>query len=461
MVIPLKIYNTYPSYSQELINSNTTLNSWKTLNPGYKIKYWFKNDCERYLKENFPPEYLYCYNKLKPFAYKADFFRYCIVYKEGGWYTDWGQQLFISLNELNKENYNFVFCLDICWDYCVNNKCMQNAFIGSEPGNIVLKNVINTCIKNIKNNFYGKTSLDITGPYVFGKSFEQERKNLKNKKYLLGTFENSKEFPNGYFKYNNKIVISHKHEKSKNNNYASKHYTNMWVEKDVYENNKENVTKSSFGKMKNNVCILITTCVYIKTNYYNQYNTPEVRLKGYLETIDKWLNNTNLDIKIVESSNYKFLQYADNPRVQVYSFKSNSKFKCKNCDATPYEAESILLAFKNLNLKNYDIIIKITGKYYLPTFDKIIDSMPNDYDIYFQHTYHPQWRQQNSEIFGCNTKHLENIMNLIIKNSESNMNFESTLYTLNKGKYKVFRFPKIKLEKPIRRSGDNSIIEYL
>jgi hypothetical protein len=52
-------------------------------------------------------------------------------------------------------------------------------------------------------------------------------------------------------------------------------------------------------------------------------------------------------------------------------------------------------------------------------------------------------------------------MNLIIRNSENNMNFESTLYSLNKGKYIIYKFPKIKLEKPIRRSGDNSIIDHL
>ena len=62
----------------------------------------------------------------------------------------------------------------------------------------------------------------------------------------------------------------------------------------------------------------------------------------------------------------------------------------------------------------------------------------------------------------CNLQEIDKIkiveiMNKIIDNSKRNMNFESTLYSIAPN-YKVYRFPPIRLEKPIQRSGDNKIM---
>ena len=437
----------------DIINSNNALESWQQLNQGYKIKYWSGNDCIDYLKNNFSQQHVDCFNSLKPFAYKTDFFRYCVLYNEGGWYSDWQQKLLVPLDQINDKNYEWVSCLDICWDYCIKNKCMQNAFIGSQKGNIILKKVIEKCITNISNKYYGNTALDITGPYVLGNVFRENKDLMKN--YKLGFYKYSEEYPAGYFKIDETIIISHKdnlnfHSKDGNN------YTELWNNKEVY--NKIENTKSSFGN-NNSICILLTTCIYIKTSYYNKNNTPEARAEIYYDVIEKWLNNTNFDIKIVESSNYKFERYEKNPRVEIYSFKSESKYKCNNCEATPYEAESILLAFKNLNINKYNSLIKITGKYYLPGFEDLVKNIPEDANVYFQNVQHPEWKQQNSEFFGCKTNLVEEIMNLILRNSENKMNFESTLFTLNENnKYNIYRFPLIKLDIPVLRSGDNSYI---
>ena len=79
--------------------------------------------------------------------------------------------------------------------------------------------------------------------------------------------------------------------------------------------------KSNFNQM--GTCILLTTTVYINTtDYMNEYNSPESRLKLYLDTINEWLKNTNLTIYVVESSNYSFPEYKNNPRVKIFTFKS-------------------------------------------------------------------------------------------------------------------------------------------
>ena len=216
--------------------------------------------------------------------------------------------------------------------------------------------------------------------------------------------------------------------------------------------------KDTFIGNDNDTCVLLTTTVYINTaDYKNDYNSPKSRLKIYIDSINKWLKNTNLTLYIVESSKYSFPEFKNNPRVKVCSFSSSNTIQCKECSATPYEAESILKAFNYFNLKKYNKIIKVTGKYYIPGMEKMIRDIPPDADIFFQNTNENFLQKQNSEIFGCKTMYLTEIMNTIIDNSKRNMNFESTLYTIASN-YKVYRFPLIRLETPIKRSGDNKIM---
>ena len=219
--------------------------------------------------------------------------------------------------------------------------------------------------------------------------------------------------------------------------------------------------KEPFSVEKDDTCILLTTTVYINTtDYMNEYNSPESRLKLYLDNINEWLENTNLIIYVVESSNYNFPEYKNNPRVKIFTFKSDNNINCKHCSATPYEAESILKAFYHFKLNKYDKIIKVTGKYFIPDIENLIKNIPNDADIFFQNSNENALKKQNSEIFGCKTKYLPTIMNLIIENSKFDMNFESTLFSLSQKNflYKIYIFPVIVLNNPVKRSGDNKII---
>src|SRR5258706_11233112 len=41
-----------------------------------------------FITENFQTDVLIAYEKLRPYSFKADLGRYCILYKNGGWYFD-------------------------------------------------------------------------------------------------------------------------------------------------------------------------------------------------------------------------------------------------------------------------------------------------------------------------------------------------------------------------------------
>lgn len=59
--------------------------SWAELNPGYKVQYFDLKACRDYLAMYFHPVFLRAFDCLMPFAFKVDFFRMVIVYREGGW----------------------------------------------------------------------------------------------------------------------------------------------------------------------------------------------------------------------------------------------------------------------------------------------------------------------------------------------------------------------------------------
>jgi mannosyltransferase OCH1-like enzyme len=211
-------------------------NSWKEMNPDYKIIYWSLNDCREYLKNNFPSSHLESFDCIKAYAGKCDFFRYCIIYNEGGWYSDW-KEICLVKNMLNNigDNKNFVYFYDKGTPNIIRDKCVVNGFFGSIPKHPILKIAINFIIENIKNKYYGENTLAPTGPCVFGKAIKEYNKRY-NKIESQGEF-NHKLSKGGNF-YHNKLgkIIQHKCNKCgegqnwKNGN----NYNKLWNDRNYY-----------------------------------------------------------------------------------------------------------------------------------------------------------------------------------------------------------------------------------
>jgi mannosyltransferase OCH1-like enzyme len=86
-VIPLNIYQTWhtknlPTKMQENVNC------LKRQNPEFKYYLYDDYDCREFIKKNFDKDVLNAFDTLIPGAYKADLWRYCILYKNGGIYLD-------------------------------------------------------------------------------------------------------------------------------------------------------------------------------------------------------------------------------------------------------------------------------------------------------------------------------------------------------------------------------------
>ena len=98
--IPKVIHKIYIDQTMTLNNIDDNIkNLFEKLqkdNKDYKIKIWSGNDCREYIKNNFSTTHLECFDGLKPYAFKADFARYCILYNEGGWYSDIKEQFTLA-----------------------------------------------------------------------------------------------------------------------------------------------------------------------------------------------------------------------------------------------------------------------------------------------------------------------------------------------------------------------------
>jgi mannosyltransferase OCH1-like enzyme len=177
------------------------MDTWKR--PGYIVKLWYGQDCRKYLLDNFGKEHLECFDNIIPYAFKADFMRYCIIYNEGGWYSDWQQVLLEPLDQFEK--YSWVSCWDTTGEENKINGCMQNGFFGSVKNSPILKDAIAQVIENCKQNNFGKSPWYPTGPCLLGDSFRKSSSKLNVK---LGFTENDPKLGPCFIIDSKKIIIN-------------------------------------------------------------------------------------------------------------------------------------------------------------------------------------------------------------------------------------------------------------
>ena len=101
-----------PETSDSLKNQNLKLadldprmraavSSWEAPhNPGYRVVFWNAVKIRTFLRKEYGARELEIFDALVPGAWKADFARYCILAKLGGWYADMQTVLLKPLREV-------------------------------------------------------------------------------------------------------------------------------------------------------------------------------------------------------------------------------------------------------------------------------------------------------------------------------------------------------------------------
>lgn len=164
--IPRIIYQTMKT-SQVPINMKTATNTWINLNPEYQYLFYTDEMCREFLAKNFHPSIVYAYNKLVPGAFKADLWRYAILYKYGGVYADIDMIAKCPLRDIISPADTFIGVRDN------DHTAVYNAFICCIPGHPFIKAILDFVVNASAQNFYGRNSLHPTGPLAFGQAITQ------------------------------------------------------------------------------------------------------------------------------------------------------------------------------------------------------------------------------------------------------------------------------------------------
>jgi mannosyltransferase OCH1-like enzyme len=204
------------------------VNKTKEIYDGYN-HFLYSDSMIRSFLYKFDKETLNSYDMLKPYAYKADLTRYCLLYEYGGWYFD------VSLApEFKLEFNNDVDAFIVKNNY---NNNFENCTLYFKPKSIYLMQCIKQINFHVLRKYYGYHVLDITGPgllkRVYNKENEEHFINYKFGDFVdLSIQQYVCKYENeifARFKYPQKTGLSYLGAKNTNN------YEEMWKANDVYK----------------------------------------------------------------------------------------------------------------------------------------------------------------------------------------------------------------------------------
>jgi len=166
-VIPRKIWQTWKTHELPP-KMKECIDTLKNNHPEFEYKMFDNEECRTFIKEFFPDEVLVAYDALIPGAYKADLWRYCVLYIYGGIYLDVKIQFTsgFTLNSLLDKEY-------IVKDGMFTKNGIEYASIYTgvmvcKKANPLILNAIVNVIYNVSTKFMGKNPWQPTGPFLLG-----------------------------------------------------------------------------------------------------------------------------------------------------------------------------------------------------------------------------------------------------------------------------------------------------
>lgn len=160
MPIPKKIFQSWctrdlPAPVQQNIDR------FMALNPGYTHHLFTDEDMETYVKENFAGPIYDCYMRLNIIVAKVDFWRYLVLYKEGGVYVDMDGDILRPLDDMIRPDDAAIVTVE------TNPNMFVQWALFFEAGHPILKRAIEIVVHNIQNNLFPHDVHQLTGPSVF------------------------------------------------------------------------------------------------------------------------------------------------------------------------------------------------------------------------------------------------------------------------------------------------------
>jgi hypothetical protein len=130
--------------------------------------FYNNNDCERFIQEHFEERVFQAYCNIGPGAFKADLWRYCVLYIYGGVYADIDTVCMSNIDEFVTDDMDFVVPIDLNSNPDDGDYNLFNAFIAASPGCELLLRTIYRVVDNVEQSRMNSRKLDFTGPGALG-----------------------------------------------------------------------------------------------------------------------------------------------------------------------------------------------------------------------------------------------------------------------------------------------------
>lgn len=226
--IPLSIYTSWHTLSVRP-RMKASVDKMIAISPEFDVHVFDEDKCKAYIKEHFDQEVVDAYETIKPQAFKADLWRYCLLYKHGGIYIDIKCHPTTPPIELLKEH-GEVFCSDTggTSDSCPSKLAVWNGFMITKPGNEVLKTALDAIVANCKAKEKTQHPLLFSGPCLLGKII-QESGDKKMVKFTVA--QDSKEGGENRIKVMHKekeLITQYAGYREDRDNHGDMHHVEAW-----------------------------------------------------------------------------------------------------------------------------------------------------------------------------------------------------------------------------------------
>lgn len=167
--IPKLFFQTWEHKHFTDLFRSVCLDSWKRYNPEYQFFMYDKGERESFIREHFEERVYLAYCAIGPGAFKADLWRYCVLYKYGGVYADIDTECRGRIDDFVTDDMDFVIPIDLNLNPLEGDYNLAIGFMAASPGCKVLYQVIYRIVENVEKQLVTSRKLDFTGPGALGK----------------------------------------------------------------------------------------------------------------------------------------------------------------------------------------------------------------------------------------------------------------------------------------------------
>jgi hypothetical protein len=380
--IPRNIFQTWET--KNISNGFIYLTqTWKDKNPNYAYFLYDDEERKKFIQKHFDKNVYHAYCRIIPGAFRADLWRYCILYIYGGIFVDIDTICMNSIDIFLNEDIEIMTLIDLNNSPYLGTYNLANGCIAAIPKHPILLDCIHRIVYNVEHHIIPPSRLDFSGPGVLGKSTNSflklpEETCFIGKEGIYNNIHFLKFEPNT--EYVKDIRNNHILFQNKNGNPRIQQ---------IYDEEIKKMNHVDWGKCKNPIKPLptIVTMFYnVREKEGNTTHSPLNRgVKKYCELAQNYILTLPYDL-MVFTDNEEVIEFIENKRE-----KNNTYIYKKPFEDTYYykDLDTLSMLQKKFTILNGDI--KQESPMYIILNNNKFDCIENAIQLNPFHSSHFIW----------------------------------------------------------------------